>query len=100
MVLVMREERPSVGVVTCEDREEQKWEEGVTLPEGEMGAGGREVGALSVFLFLLELLSEPLLQNFLTDGTTSSDGEREGGKVGGRERRKEREGCDVCSIML
>ena len=35
MALVMREEeRPSVGVVTCEDGEEGRGEEGVTLPEG------------------------------------------------------------------
>ena len=59
MVLVMREERPNVGVVTCEDGEEGRGEEGVTLPEremGEVGVGGRERGgrgALSVFLFLL-----------------------------------------------
>ena len=40
MVLVMREEeRPNVGVVmiTCEDGDEWRGEEGVTLPEGEMG---------------------------------------------------------------
>ena len=45
MVLVMREEeRPNVGVVTCEDGEEGRGEEGVTLPEGEMGeeGGGRQ----------------------------------------------------------
>ena len=42
MVLVMREEeRPNVGVVICEDGEEGRGEEGVTLPEGEMGEEGR-----------------------------------------------------------
>ena len=57
MALVMREEeRPNVSVVTCEDGEEGRGKEGVTLPEGEMGeegGGGREEGGRGVFLFLL-----------------------------------------------
>jgi hypothetical protein len=31
---------PNVGVVTCEDDEEGRGEEGVTLPEGDMGEEG------------------------------------------------------------
>ena len=80
MVLVMREEeRPNVGVVTCEDGEEGRGEEGVTLPEGEMGeeGGGGRVeggrGALSVFLFLLgRIVVWTILRNFPTDRSISS----------------------------
>lgn len=59
MVLVMRDENPRVGEVTCEAGDEGRGE-GVTLSEGEMGeegVGGREEGlrgdgALSVLRFL------------------------------------------------
>ena len=62
---------PNVGVVTCEDDEEGRGEEGVTLPEGDMGeegGGGREREAgehcLSSSSCWGELLSGPYCETF------------------------------------